>query len=308
MHRTCMTNRCYVALGMLIAAGPLWTVPAVGDDGQLSLMDGDRVIATYRADLVPSPKEDAPWYGRSGFIHPVRTPAGLVVTEAFPADHLHQHGLMFAWTSTVVGGERTDFWNAHRLDGHVEHVETHQADPDRIVVSLRHVHDKADPPAVVLTETWALTRVPHPTLNVFDLVSTQANRTGNPLPVAEYNYGGLCVRGTAAWADEVTFLTNEGKGRVEGNHSRARWVAMAGRVDGQPCGLACLDHPGNFRAPQPARLHPDFPYFSYAPAVAGPFDIPANEPYVSRYRFVAFDGKIDPAALETLWKAFAESE
>ena len=80
---------------------------------------------------------------------------------------------------------------------------------------------------------------------------------------------------------------------------------MFGKVDGADCGLACLGHPGNFRAPQPARLHPKFPYFSFAPMVTGEFKIEPGKAYISRYRFAAFDGALDREKLDALWTEYA---
>lgn len=272
---------------------------------KLTLRDGKRPIMTYQAGDVPSPDPAAPWYGRSGFIHPVRTPAGRIVTNDFPHDHLHQHGLMIAWTSAVIDGKKIDFWNSKKKEGHVEHVETISSGPDEIVVKLQHVNDTATPPQVVLQETWKLTRVSHPTMHVFDLLSTQTCVLDQPISIAKYHYGSLCVRGTEAWRKDGRFLTSEGKGRDDGNQVPARWVALSGKVDGAVCGLGCLGHPSNFRAPQPARLHPEFPYFSFAPMATGEFKIAPGKPYVSRFRFAAFDGETDSAGLDALWAAFA---
>jgi hypothetical protein len=80
---------------------------------------------------------------------------------------------------------------------------------------------------------------------------------------------------------------------------------MSGEIDGATCGLAALSHPQNFRSPQPVRLHPNKPYFCFAPMVLGDFRIEAGKPYVSRYRFVAFDGQGDASELDAIWKAFA---
>jgi hypothetical protein len=269
------------------------------------LKNGDREVLAYQAAHSPSPDPAQPWFGRSGFIHPVRTPAGRIVTNDFPYDHLHQHGIMMAWTSSVVDGRKIDFWNSKKQQGRIEHVKTVQAGEDRITVKLRHLDITGTKPRVVLRESWELIRVPHPTMHVFDLVSTQTNVAGTPVVLAKYHYGGLCVRGSEAWRTNGDFLTSEGKTRADGNHSRPRWVAMHGKIDDAGCGLACLGHPDNFRAPQPARLHPEFPYFSFAPMVTGEFTIAPGRPYVSRYRFAAFDGAPDSAKLDALWNDYA---
>ncbi len=278
---------------------------AVSELDQVSLTQDGHVVMMYNARHLPSPKADAPWYGRSGFIDPVLTPSGRQVTAGFPRDHMHQHGLMFAWTSAVINGRPVDFWNSAKQEGHIEHLKTVRADEEMIVVRLRHFNDTTPTPTVVLNETWELSRVPHQSAHVFDLVSTQTCASEQPLTIGAYHYGGMCVRGPDAWLREATMLTSEGKHRQDGNHSRPHWVAMFGTVDGGVCGIAAMSHPDNFRAPQPVRLHPDKPYFCFAPMVLGEFQIKPAESYVSRYRFVAFDGQPDVDRLNELWQSYA---
>ncbi|MFK7789594.1 MAG: PmoA family protein [Phycisphaeraceae bacterium] len=272
----------------------------------LTLSDGDRPLMVYNAAHVPSPLADAPWYGRSGFIHPVMTPKGNVVTEAFPEDHMHQHGLMFAWTSAQYEGKKVDFWNSHKKQARIEHVETLHADGDRIAVKLKHtITGDRDKPLTVLHETWTLTRVPHDTMNVFDLVSVQTNITDKPLTIRKYKYGGMCIRGAAEWKIKYHMLTSEGHDTAAGNHTRPNWVAMFGTVNDAPAGIAAMSHPDNDQAPQPVRLHPEKPYFCFAPMIADTFQITNEKPYTSRYRFAAFDGKPNAKQLDALMKEFS---
>ena len=81
------------------------------DKQRLILKDGERKLLEYNAAYIPSPVKEKPYYGRSGFIHPVYSPKGKVVTDPFPKDHLHQHALMFAWTSSMIDGKKNPIWN-----------------------------------------------------------------------------------------------------------------------------------------------------------------------------------------------------
>jgi hypothetical protein len=127
------------------------------------------------------------------------------------------------------------------------------------------------------------------------------------LILEEYRYGGMGVRGNRAWKDKskVSFLTSDGKTRLDGNATRSHWCHIGGTVDGQLVGLAVLDHPSNFRAPEPLRIHPDDPYFNYAPSQMGRFQIDPGKKFVLRYRYVVSDGPPDPKLLERLWNDYA---
>ena len=53
------------------------------------------------------------------------------------------------------------------------------------------------------------------------------------------------------------------------------------------------------------RLHPNEPFFSYAPVQLGPLTIAPAQPFVSRYRFIVIDSPPDAALFERLWNDFA---
>jgi len=273
---------------------------------QLTLSDGDRPILTYNAGYIPSPDPQTPWFGRSGFIHPVYTPKGKVVTEPFPEDHPHQHGLMFPYVKTTYDGRRVDFWNSAKKLGKIEHAKTIEADADELKVQLRHIATGKGTRITVLNETWTVTRVPHNSMHVFDLHSVQTCATDKPLTIKRNKYGGMAVRGPMPWLENGKMLTSEGKARAQGNHSRPNWVVQFGEIEGEVCGIAAMCHPRNFRAPQPVRLHPEKPYFCFAPMVLGAFEITPDEPFISRYRFVVFDGEPDLEQLEAMWKEYVK--
>jgi hypothetical protein len=180
-------------------------------------------------------------------------------------------------------------------------------------VRARHRYlDRTVPvPVVALTEIWEVTlsavgrgRRPY---RQFDLVVTQETAASSELALTEYLYGPLGVRGHRTWLGPggTQFLTSEGRTRVDGHGTRARWCAMSGLVDGRRAGLAILDHPSNVRHPQPMRLHPREPFFSYAPVQLGPLELRPGDTYVSRYRFITFDGAPESGWLELLWQTFA---
>jgi hypothetical protein len=288
------------------------------DDQGIELLSEGRPVLRYHTAVQSPPEAIDPVFSRSGFLHPVCTPSGRVVTADFPADHAHQHGIFAAWVNTTFEGRKVDFWNQAGRTGHVEHVR--HLDPPAhggnvsFAVELRH-SDLTAPggPRPVLRETWRVTLFPNQPEHVFDLESRQTCIAESPLTINEYHYGGMAFRGCSAWfsgeakqhPNDFRFLTSEGLGTIEGNHTRPNWVAAGGTVDGAPCGIAVLAHPGNFRHPAPVRLHPTKPYFVFSPCVLGEFALDPGVEHAARYRYVVFDGPIVPARLDELWQAYA---
>src|SRR4051812_42569810 len=297
------------------------------DDGEhIKLKVGDRPVLQYNAAMVESPRGIEPYYRRNGQIHPLFTPSGGMVTDDFPPDHAHQHGVFFAWVNTTFERRHLDFWNQKEQTGGVRHVATLGTASGPVFgefrVKLRH-DDLSAPggPRPVLDEVWTVRAYALKDVFLVDFESTQSCAGADPLTINKYHYGGMGLRGNREWFDPTVkgndapdparsgrsdFLTDEGKDRGTGNHTRPRWVDLSGKIDAGSGGVALLDHPGNFRFPQPIRLHPNKPYFCFAPMVLGSFEIAPGRPYLSRYRIVVHDGPPDAGALGRFWNDYAD--
>jgi len=273
---------------------------------------GGRSVLAYNHTELPSPPGLDPIFAKSGHIHPVYTPAGRLVTDDFPPDHAHQHGIFWAWVNTSFRDRKIDFWNQAGRTGRVRHerMEDIVSGPvfAQFTAVLRYEGISDSETTPVLDEKWTVRVYGAADAPLFDLESVQTCVTDDPLVINEYHYGGFALRGARDWfrQPESGFLTSEGKTRSDGNHTRARWVIAHGLTDGQPAGICILCHPQNFRAPQPVRLHPDKPYFCFSPMVLGAFSIEPGRPYVSRYRLFAFDGPARAESAERLWHDYAD--
>ena len=59
------------------------------------------VYRTEETDLPPNRPDLKPIFQRGGYIHPVLSPSGKQITDDYPANHKHHHGIWFAWTHTM---------------------------------------------------------------------------------------------------------------------------------------------------------------------------------------------------------------
>ena len=290
-------------------------VDLVRDGNRLAITSAGHPVIDYQAQgELPRP-DIKPIYKRGGYIRAVYTPSGRVISDDYAPKHLHHHGIWFAWTKTEFEGRHPDFWNMGEGTGTVEFVSLDETWGGQVNAGLkahnRYVDLKAPQPKTVLNEEWQVTayyvgqgQKPY---TMFDLVSTQECATSTPLVLPEYHYGGVGFRGHREWdgKDNAIFLTSEGKDRSNGHGTRARWCHIGGMIDGQLAGITIFCHPDNFRAPQPMRIHPDEPFFCFAPSQLGEWKIAPGQKYVSRYRFVVYDGAPDKAELERIWNDYA---
>jgi len=289
-------------------------VEARRDGAVVRVTASGKPVLTYQAQPGEFPRPDIkPIFKRGGYIHPVYTPEGRPITDDFPVDHPHHHGIWWAWTKTEYDGRQPDFWNVGDGTGRVDFASLDATWSGQVhgglTATTRFTDVTGGRSEVVLRDTWdvrvygAVDKV-----LVFDIVSTQNLAGSEPLVLPEYRYGGLGVRGHIQWngkGDKTVFLTSEGKTRADGNGTTARWTHMGGVLDGRAAGIAILDHPSNFRSPQPTRLNPDNPFFNYSPSVAGDWKIEPGKPYVSRYRFITYEGQPDRALIDRMWNDYA---
>ncbi len=286
----------------------------VQDDGKrLIVQVGGKPVLAYNQAVVPATDPAVAIHARNGYLHPVYNPAGQVVTDDLGTTHAYHHGIWFAWRHTTFKGHATDGWYETTKTGRLEHTKTGDFGGGPVfghfAVSM-HQLDLTSPeaPLPILDETWHVVVYRLSDCFVFDLKSTQTCATDQPVTIDECAYGGMSIRGHRDWLNvaksQSEFLTDEGKGRGNGNHTRPRWCDMHGLVEGKMTGITALDHPGNFRFPQPVRLCPTIPYFCFAPEVLGPFTIEPGKPYESRYRFCVHNGEVDRKLAERLWQDY----
>lgn len=310
---------------------PRPVVEAVRRADRVDITVDQRLAAVYRADtslgssIEPSvPRE----IRRGGYLHPVYSPEGRLVTDDYAPNHLHHHGIWSAWAPSRFAGHTVDFWNMGERTGAVQFEGIASVWSGQIHGGVRARHRFTDlvakPLRTALVEEWQVTVYAtgrgRPAYRLIDLVSRQETATKDAVEIAQYLYGGIGVRGNRDWngPTAMQFLTSEGRTRADGHGTRARWCYMGGLAAGpsagssrsgnvtrRPAGIVVFDHPQNVRHPQPMRLHPNEPFFSFAPVQLGPLTIEPGRTFEARYRFVVVDGPPDPALFERLWRDFA---
>lgn len=295
------------------ASSPDVKVERVGK--KLKVSAGGKSLLEYQAEPGEFPRDNIkPIFRRGGYLHPIYSLSGKVITDDFPPNHIHHHGVWFAWSNAEFEGRPTDFWNMGDGKGHVEFVSlgNHWSGPAHggFMAKHKYVDLTGGSPKTAINEDWEvriLNRFPDQKFWVFDLSCTQMCAS-TAIKFPEYRYGGVGLRGNWAWngKDAVEFLTSDGVTDREKSHTmKARWCDMHGVIDGQQVGIVVMGHPDNFRAPQPMRVHPTEPFFNFAPQQAGDFEMQPGKPYVARYRFVIHDGAPDKDLLDRLWAGYA---
>ncbi len=78
----------------------------------LQLLDDGKPVMTYNYGPITGekvPKTDSRRI-RAGYVHPVWGLDGEVLTDDFPKDHYHHHGIFWAWPHVGIDGKEYDLW------------------------------------------------------------------------------------------------------------------------------------------------------------------------------------------------------
>ena len=306
-------------------------ITAEKDDKALTLKEGDSNILSYQYAVMPAPAGQSKLYDRSGFIHPLWSPEGNVLTDIHPPDHIHHMGIWMPWTHTHYEGKMIDFWNVGDGTGTVrfskfisstsgpvfggfkaeqEHVGLKTSEGEKVIldeiwdVRAYNVGWGSTPPSISNSESVGQTP-PY----IIDFKSTQKNITDIPLIQDEYRYGGFGFRGSREWKGaNSAYLTSEGKTRENGHATTARWCDLSGVIDSKWEGVTIMSNPENFRHPEPMRIWPEpdnYVFFNFAPSQAGEWVMEPGKDYVFQYRLFVHEEKPNVEDIERVWNDYA---
>lgn len=298
------------SLGSTLTAGSLSLLET---EKTIEIRDGNQTMLVYNKALVPPPEGKDQAYARSGFIHPLKSPSGGVVTSIHADDHIHHVGLWHAWVKTDHKGRHFDFWNLGGKTGKVRFVKTLSSfsEDGSVGFSVQQeqvgMTEDGTKEEVILNETFTVKVRKTEGSYLVDYDTVQTNVTDAPLELPAYRYGGcIAYRAPYHWNKENSnYLTSEGKDRTNGHTTRGRWCAMFGPTDHGDATLAILCHPENRDAPQRMRVWPDGKvFFNYVPIQETGWGLNPNQPSTMKYRVVISDGKANADQLNTFWNQY----
>lgn len=297
---------------------------AVEDDGErLRVRIGEKPVLDYRYAVQPVPEGVDEIFSRGGFIHPLWSPEGEVLSRIQPPDHYHHYGIWNPWTHTEFEGREVDFWNLAKGEGTVraERVLTRTEGP--LIGGFTALHDHvvltdSAGETVALNEEWDV-RVwnvdPEQDVWLIDFISTLNPATDALLTIKAYRYQGFSLRATEKWDDETaTLLTSEGYDKSNANATRARWIDLNGVSEAAAgtSGILFMTHPANHNFPEQLRIWPvganggtENVYINFNPAQEQDWELRPGTSHVLQYRILAYDGAIDEAQAERYWRDYA---
>lgn len=288
------------------------------------LKKGNSEILNYRKSTMYPPAGVDTAYKRSGFIHPMYSPSGNILTRVSPRDHYHHFGIWNPWTQVRIGNHITDFWNIGSKQGTVKFSGINSVINGPVYGGFSVKQDHIDFRVVKSGElaineiwdvrAWNVEPVEGVKAYLVDLTTFLSVAGTEPIVFVAYRYaGGIGFRATGEWnRNNSTVLTSEGLTRKDADGSRARWADINGEFkDKGNSGITFFSHPANRDFPEPMRVWPENQngvgdvYFEFCPTRHNDWQLDPGNLYRLKYRMLVYDGKIDKTTAERVWNDFA---
>jgi hypothetical protein len=85
---------------------------------------------------------------RASYVHPIYGLDGEVITDDFPKDHYHHHGLFWGWPHVTIGGKDYDFWKMRGTDIRFKRWRTKEVDKNITILGVENEWLVGDRPVV----------------------------------------------------------------------------------------------------------------------------------------------------------------
>jgi len=290
----------------------------------LKLRKNNTPVLDYNVKLVYPPKGVDTMYKRNAFIHPVYSPSGNVLTQISPQDHYHHVGIWNPWTRVKIRDHVTDFWNLYSHQGTVRFAGINSTINGPVYGGFNLLQEHVDfqgkkPEEITFNEVWDVRVWNTDPINgqgawLIDLTSLLSLTGSDEIIFEAYRYGGgLGFRATAEWDKNNSWInTSEGKTRVNADGSKARWTDVGGMFSGRgESGIVFMSHPSNREHPEPMRVWPieqntrGDVFFEFCPIRYKEWILKPGNQYSQKYRMLVYDGKVDKAVSDRIWRDFA---
>jgi hypothetical protein len=275
--------------------------------------EGDTKVLFYQSERKALPDGQA---ARSNYFHPLYDLDGRILTEDFPADHIHHRGIFWAWHQVRINGKpvqdqwvnRDAFWTMH--DARIG------SDARSASLALRVVWESplftdAQGQRRPFVEERSVTRVYRAEGAIRKIDFHQRLTTlvdGVEIGGSEdaKGYGGFSYR--VVMPPDIRFTGAQGVVTpIENAVGSSPWMDVSGSYGATgKSGLTVLTHPSTTGFPQPwilrARGSMQNAVYPGRQAVA----ILRDRPVILRYRIVLHRGELAPSDIERLQAEYAK--
>ncbi|MCY1719908.1 PmoA family protein [Prolixibacteraceae bacterium Z1-6] len=268
-------------------------------EGGIKIVDGNKNVLAYRT----TPKSLDGKYERCNYIHPLWGPDGKVLTEDFPADHLHHRGVFWAWHQVWIGDKRIgDPWELVDFEQDVVELEFMKSSDGAVQlkteVEWKSGKWKVDGKKVPYMKEFATITVNKAVDNYRKIdfeIKLQAMQEGLKIGGSDdvKGYSGFSVR--MALPEDIVFSGPHGDVEAEVTAVKSDgYIDMSGSIgaNGKKGGIVILDNPENPGYPQAWILRNRNSMQNAAYPGNQLIPVSTNQFLVLKYSLVVYSGKM----------------
>jgi hypothetical protein len=275
-------------------------------DSSLQLLEGDKPVMTYNHGVITGEKvpEGEPRRTRACYVHPVWGLNGEVLTDDFPPDHYHHHGIFWSWPHVGIDGQEHDLWTSTNIRHRFVHWIQRETGPLAAVLAVENgwfVGDRK----VMVERVWMRS---FPAADGgrsldFELTWIPVDKPITLRGAEEKSYGGINLR-FAPRKDTLITVPN-GPAKEDLPDTPLAWADLTAQFPDAPgpSGAAIFVDPG----------HPDYPPTwltrHYGILCVGwpgvkPQTFEPGKPIRLNYRIWLHKDSVDTAGLEQVYDAY----
>jgi hypothetical protein len=267
------------------------------DQKSLGLWEGDRPVLVYNYGEMSLPEVRAAG-SRSSYVHPIYGLDGEVLTDDFPADHYHHHGLFWGWPHVTIAGREYDLWKMRGIRIEFQRWLAKEVTEKMAKLGVENgwfVRDKQ----VMKEQVWLAV---HPATKSGRNIDLTLTWTPVDEPVtlggAEgKSYGGVSLR--FALRKHTILTVPTGRATEDLLITKLPWVDLSAEFEGAPgaSGIALFVAPTNPDYP-PEWMTRDYGLLAVGWPGVRSRTIPAGKSVTCRYRLLVHRGTLESAELE----------
>lgn len=224
------------------------------NDKSLQLLDVDEPVLVYNHGPITSEKvpESDRRRSRACYVHPLWGLNGEVLTDDFPKDHYHHHGIFWTWPHIGIEGKQYNLWDGAKIKDKFVRWICREVGPVAAVLAVENgwfVEEKK----VMIERVWLRTYKVADGARTLDIEFTwiPVDKPVTLWGAGGKSYGGLTVRFAVGKAKEAVITVPSGRTADDLYEAPLAWVDLTYPFQGAaaPSGAAVFVHPD----------HPDYP-------------------------------------------------
>ncbi len=278
----------------------------------LELREGNRPVLVYNHGLITSeavPKKDVR-RTRGCYVHPLYGLSGEVLTDDFPRDHFHHHGLFWAWPHVKINGREYDLWLGKGIRQRFVRWFCRRVGGQHATIGVENgwfIGKRK----VMIERVWLSAYKATDTARVVD-VSVTLIPVDHPITLwgaADKSYGGMTLRLAVGRSRKATITVPDGKTKEDLSVKRLAWADLtcAFGEAAKPSGATLMI----------SKSHPDYPPTwltrHYGPLCVGypgvePKTFEPGKPLRMSYRLWIHNRAVDLDRLKEAYDAYLAGE